>query len=290
MSQASSSNNTADLLSCFHNQKAKHEGPHIEVRAIPSACFVYHPTGCDQCLGYVEHLLVDMENCPSKFSFTRDETLDHLQEAWPKLGQYITDIGDEHDAAEKELAEEKQDQGPGDSNHKSPNNSTNIGPHPLASPETWTNFTASISRVHQEIGTQHLAPDLYPLKSHPPQFHPRIMSATTSSSKTTTANTILYKRSKDVPRLSTVEKSDPCRTLSGFKAISEFTKRQDLTKNEEWEGYEDAEREVLVQGYWCAYDQEHDELDALYLDLVRKEAVSRPDPDIHFGLRYIIHL
>ncbi|KIJ40452.1 hypothetical protein M422DRAFT_256704 [Sphaerobolus stellatus SS14] len=100
------------------------------------------------------------------------------------------------------------------------------------------------------------------------------MSATTSSSKTTTVNTILYKRSKDVPHLSMVEKSDPCRTLSGFKAISEFTKRQGLTKNEEWEGYEDVEREVLVQGYWCAYDQEHDELDALYLDLVRKEATA----------------
>ncbi|KIJ35323.1 hypothetical protein M422DRAFT_262488 [Sphaerobolus stellatus SS14] len=48
-----------------------------------------------------------MEQCPSKFSFTRDETLDRLQEVWPKLGQYITDIGDEHDAFEKELAEEK---------------------------------------------------------------------------------------------------------------------------------------------------------------------------------------
>ncbi|KIJ29867.1 hypothetical protein M422DRAFT_268645 [Sphaerobolus stellatus SS14] len=100
------------------------------------------------------------------------------------------------------------------------------------------------------------------------------MSATASSSKTTTTNTILYKRLKDVPHLSTIKKSDPHRTLSGFKAITEFTKRRDPTKNEEWEGYEKAERKVLVQGYWRAYDQEHNELDVLYLDLVRKEAAA----------------
>ncbi|KIJ52126.1 hypothetical protein M422DRAFT_243721 [Sphaerobolus stellatus SS14] len=74
---------------------------------MPSACFVYHPKGCERCSEYVEHLLEDMEQCPSKFSFTRDETLDCLQEMWPKLGHYIIDIGDEHDTLEKELAKEK---------------------------------------------------------------------------------------------------------------------------------------------------------------------------------------
>ncbi|KIJ46916.1 hypothetical protein M422DRAFT_249658 [Sphaerobolus stellatus SS14] len=42
MSQASSSNNAADLLSCFHDQQAKYEGPHVEVGAIPGTCFVHH--------------------------------------------------------------------------------------------------------------------------------------------------------------------------------------------------------------------------------------------------------
>ncbi|KIJ54767.1 hypothetical protein M422DRAFT_240848 [Sphaerobolus stellatus SS14] len=46
------------------------------------------------------------------------------------------------------------------------------------------------------------------------------MSATASSSKsTTTANAILYKKSKDVPCLPFVEKSDSRRTLVGFKAV-----------------------------------------------------------------------
>ncbi|KIJ44664.1 hypothetical protein M422DRAFT_251957 [Sphaerobolus stellatus SS14] len=163
MSQASSSNNAADLLLCFHNQQAKHEGPHVEVGAVPGACFIYHPTGCDQCSAYVEHLLADMEHCLSKFSFSRDETLGRLQEAWPKLGQYITDIGDERDAAEKELADEKLNNyrleeeikaletqitslqtnsqvGDQSITVTSPTNtySSEVGPHPLASPETRT--------------------------------------------------------------------------------------------------------------------------------------------------------
>ncbi|KIJ52932.1 hypothetical protein M422DRAFT_242890 [Sphaerobolus stellatus SS14] len=120
------------------------------------------------------------------------------------------------------------------------------------------------------------------------------MSAAASSSKSTTANTILYKRVKDVPRLPTFEKSDPRRTLDGFKAVPGFSKRRDLTKNEEWEGYcyvlvqntpgnqrgigsildryDNLEHEPLVKGYWRAYDMEHNELEALFFSLMRKEA------------------
>ncbi|KIJ34455.1 hypothetical protein M422DRAFT_263418 [Sphaerobolus stellatus SS14] len=98
------------------------------------------------------------------------------------------------------------------------------------------------------------------------------MSATASSSKTTTANAILYKKAKDILRLSTIEKSDPRRTLLGFRAVSGFTKRWDLTKNDEWEGYGETVCEALVKGYWHVHDQEHNELDALYLSLARKEA------------------
>ncbi|KIJ24805.1 hypothetical protein M422DRAFT_274323 [Sphaerobolus stellatus SS14] len=98
------------------------------------------------------------------------------------------------------------------------------------------------------------------------------MSAIASLSKTVTANTILYKKAKDVPRLPTIAKSDPCRTLSGFKAVPGFTKRRDPMRNDEWEGYEESEREALVRGYWRVYDQEHNELEALYSSLARKEA------------------
>ncbi|KIJ47321.1 hypothetical protein M422DRAFT_249170 [Sphaerobolus stellatus SS14] len=150
MSQGSSSSNAADLLSHFRDQQAKHEGPHIELGAVPSACFIYHHTGCDQCSAYVEHLLADMEHYPSKFSFSRDETLGCLQEAWPKLGQYITNIGDECNAAEKELIKVLETQimslqtnpqvGDQSIMVTSPTDaySSDISPHSLASPETQT--------------------------------------------------------------------------------------------------------------------------------------------------------
>ncbi|KIJ49233.1 hypothetical protein M422DRAFT_247033 [Sphaerobolus stellatus SS14] len=73
------------------------------------ACFVYHPKGCDSCSTYVEHLLKDVEQCPSKFSFPRDEILDRIHEAWPQVGNYITETSDECDALEKELYQEKSD-------------------------------------------------------------------------------------------------------------------------------------------------------------------------------------
>ncbi|KIJ51571.1 hypothetical protein M422DRAFT_244734 [Sphaerobolus stellatus SS14] len=170
MSPPASSSNAADLLLHFRDQQAKREGPRVELGTIPGACFVFHPKGCDRCSEYIEHLLKDMEQSPSKFSFTRDETLDHLQEAWPKLRQYITNLGDEHNAFEKELAEEKSNndrlqeeiddlldkvklmetqivslqplQQSSDQSMMviSPTDtySSDVGPHPLASPEKWT--------------------------------------------------------------------------------------------------------------------------------------------------------
>ncbi|KIJ35339.1 hypothetical protein M422DRAFT_262513 [Sphaerobolus stellatus SS14] len=93
-----------------------------------------------------------------------------------------------------------------------------------------------------------------------------------SSSKSTTATTILYKKSKDVPRLPLVELSDVRKPLKGFKAVPEFTGRWDPTRNDDWADYEQAERDTMIKGYWWAYDKEHDELENHYLALVRKEA------------------
>ncbi|KIJ43808.1 hypothetical protein M422DRAFT_252719 [Sphaerobolus stellatus SS14] len=152
MSPSTGSSNTADLLLHFHNQKAKHDGPHIEVGTVP------------------KHLLEDIEQCLPKFSFTRDEILDHINDVWPQIGTFITTTGDEHGSFEDELFQEKSDNCQlqdeiDDLNRKiktleiqleslhihnttsersltltSPIDitSSNIAPHPLASLEKWT--------------------------------------------------------------------------------------------------------------------------------------------------------
>ncbi|KIJ53271.1 hypothetical protein M422DRAFT_242406 [Sphaerobolus stellatus SS14] len=62
---------------------------------MPGACFTYHLKGCERCSIYLEHLLEDIEQRSSKFSFTRDEILDCIQDAWPQIGTYLTELGDE---------------------------------------------------------------------------------------------------------------------------------------------------------------------------------------------------
>ncbi|KIJ38537.1 hypothetical protein M422DRAFT_258913 [Sphaerobolus stellatus SS14] len=83
MSHATCSENTAELLSRFQEKQAQRDENHVEVGAIFGACFVYHLTGCDRCSSYLEHLLEDMEQHPAKFSFSKDEILKGLHEAWP---------------------------------------------------------------------------------------------------------------------------------------------------------------------------------------------------------------
>ncbi|KIJ28000.1 hypothetical protein M422DRAFT_270768 [Sphaerobolus stellatus SS14] len=86
MSQASSSSNVTELLLCFRNQQAKHNEHRMEVGTRHLLCLP-----------------------PERFSFTRDEILDHIHEAWPHVGNYITEISDERNALEKELFQEKSD-------------------------------------------------------------------------------------------------------------------------------------------------------------------------------------
>ncbi|KIJ54594.1 hypothetical protein M422DRAFT_240663 [Sphaerobolus stellatus SS14] len=109
MSHTSNSGNTADLLSCFHDQQAKRDEHCVEVGAVFGACFIYHPKACDQCSTYVEHLLADIDQRPAKFSFSKDEILDGLHEAWPHVSGYITDLNEEQVTLEKELFQEKAD-------------------------------------------------------------------------------------------------------------------------------------------------------------------------------------
>ncbi|KIJ31299.1 hypothetical protein M422DRAFT_267109 [Sphaerobolus stellatus SS14] len=84
-SQAKRSGNTAELLSQFREQQARHDENHVEVSAVYGACFVYHPEGCDHCSIYLEHLLEDIKRRPSTSAFTKDEILDELNEAWPHI-------------------------------------------------------------------------------------------------------------------------------------------------------------------------------------------------------------
>ncbi|KIJ25040.1 hypothetical protein M422DRAFT_274050, partial [Sphaerobolus stellatus SS14] len=98
------------------------------------------------------------------------------------------------------------------------------------------------------------------------------MSAAASSSTNLTANSILYKKAKDVKRLPTIPASDTRRTLRGFKTVPEFTKRRDPRLHADWSSFKDGEREFMVNGYWAAFDEEYQELEALWLLLTRKEA------------------
>ncbi|KIJ42653.1 hypothetical protein M422DRAFT_254096 [Sphaerobolus stellatus SS14] len=91
MSQASSSGNAADLLSHFRDQQAKHDENRVEVGAV------------------FEHLLANIDQHPAKFSFSKDEILDGLHEAWPYVSGYISNLNEEQVTLEKELFQEKAD-------------------------------------------------------------------------------------------------------------------------------------------------------------------------------------
>ncbi|KIJ54769.1 hypothetical protein M422DRAFT_240854 [Sphaerobolus stellatus SS14] len=115
MSQASSSGNTADLLLQFCDQQAKCDENRVEVGAV------------------FEHLLVDIDQRPTKFSFSKDEILDGLHEAWPHVSGYITNLNEEWVTLEKE-----ENPGIGGSVIESPtthhSHSAVGSAHPLSSP------------------------------------------------------------------------------------------------------------------------------------------------------------
>ncbi|KIJ40468.1 hypothetical protein M422DRAFT_256725 [Sphaerobolus stellatus SS14] len=92
-----------------------------------------------------------------------------------------------------------------------------------------------------------------------------------SSSKPTTANAVLYKKSKDVPILPLVHSTDARRTLSGFQAVPEFKGRKDPSRGETWADANTDERISIVAGYWRAYDKDYAELNKLFLSLKKKE-------------------
>ncbi|KIJ52761.1 hypothetical protein M422DRAFT_242670 [Sphaerobolus stellatus SS14] len=92
-----------------------------------------------------------------------------------------------------------------------------------------------------------------------------------SSSKPTTANTVLYKKSKDVPILPPVRSTDARRTLSGFQVVPEFKGRKDPSRGETWAEADTDERTSIVAGYWCAYDKDYADLNNLFLSLEKKE-------------------
>ena len=108
MSSSSSKTNAATVLARFRNQQLVKDEPRVEVSAIPGACFVFHPTGCDECSIYLEHLVADREAHPSKYSFNKNELLNNINDAWPSIGDYITDIEDKHDNLSQELADQSR--------------------------------------------------------------------------------------------------------------------------------------------------------------------------------------
>ncbi|KIJ32579.1 hypothetical protein M422DRAFT_265600 [Sphaerobolus stellatus SS14] len=81
----------------------------VEVGSVYGACFIYHPEGCSRCSGYLEHLLEDISQRPARFSFSKDEILDGINEAWPHITEYIQDLDVLRATLEKELDIEKAD-------------------------------------------------------------------------------------------------------------------------------------------------------------------------------------
>ncbi|KIJ27236.1 hypothetical protein M422DRAFT_271612 [Sphaerobolus stellatus SS14] len=108
-SQAKRSSNAADLLLHFREKQARRDENCVEVGTIYSACFVYHPEGCSRCTKYLEHLLEDISECPTRFSFSKDEILNGMDEAWPHITEYIRDLDVSRATLEKELDLEKTD-------------------------------------------------------------------------------------------------------------------------------------------------------------------------------------
>ncbi|KIJ42438.1 hypothetical protein M422DRAFT_254534 [Sphaerobolus stellatus SS14] len=105
-SQAKCSGNAAELLSQFRKQQSRCDENRVEVSTVYSACFVYHPEGCDHCSSYLEHLLDDILKHPSMFAFTKEEILNGLNVAWPHIGEYIQNLDELRATFEKELYDE----------------------------------------------------------------------------------------------------------------------------------------------------------------------------------------
>ncbi|KIJ24634.1 hypothetical protein M422DRAFT_274536 [Sphaerobolus stellatus SS14] len=92
-----------------------------------------------------------------------------------------------------------------------------------------------------------------------------------SSSKPTTVNAVLYKKSKDVPILPPVRSTDARRTLAGFQAVPEFKGQKDLSRGETWAEADTDEQTSIVAGYWRAYNKDYADLNTLFLLLKKKE-------------------
>ncbi|KIJ25906.1 hypothetical protein M422DRAFT_273094, partial [Sphaerobolus stellatus SS14] len=105
-SQVKRSSNAADLLSQFRKQRARRDENRVEVSAVHGACFAYHPEGCNQCSIYLEHLLEDIDRCPSMYVFTRDEILSGIHETWPHIREYIQQLDEARATFERELYDE----------------------------------------------------------------------------------------------------------------------------------------------------------------------------------------
>ncbi|KIJ26798.1 hypothetical protein M422DRAFT_272068 [Sphaerobolus stellatus SS14] len=95
-----------------------------------------------------------------------------------------------------------------------------------------------------------------------------------SSSKPTMVNTILYKKSKDMPVLPAIRSMDPCRMLDGFQSVPEFKGRKDPLKGETWAEAGTDKWMSIVDGYWWTYEKEYVDLNKLFLALKKKEEVA----------------
>ncbi|KIJ47453.1 hypothetical protein M422DRAFT_248863 [Sphaerobolus stellatus SS14] len=92
-----------------------------------------------------------------------------------------------------------------------------------------------------------------------------------SSSKPTVANTVLYKKSKDMPILPPIRLTDARRMLNGFQGVPKFKGQKDPSRGETWAEADTDEQSSIIAGYWRAYDKNYADLNKLFLSLKKKE-------------------
>ncbi|KIJ29877.1 hypothetical protein M422DRAFT_268660 [Sphaerobolus stellatus SS14] len=85
------------------------------------------------------------------------------------------------------------------------------------------------------------------------------------------ANTILYKKSKDVPILTPIKSTDARRMLEGFQAVPKFKGCKDPSRGETWAEADTDKQSSIVAGYWRAYNKDYMDLNKLFLLLKKKE-------------------
>ncbi|KIJ55687.1 hypothetical protein M422DRAFT_240307 [Sphaerobolus stellatus SS14] len=123
MSQASSSNNAAELLSCFRDQQAKHDENRVEIHEVWPHVSEYITDTSDECNTLEKELFQEKSD-----NRRLHDEMEDLQERIQELETQLASLQTTSQVSDRSITV------------TSPTDvySSDIGPHPLASPETQT--------------------------------------------------------------------------------------------------------------------------------------------------------